>query len=76
MAPDDYDNMAILADQEGIGTLKSSYGNLKVKFNLNKIKLTSFTTFNKSDRNAFGDLDFTAADVLRQDQDSNTKTFN
>ena len=76
MAPDDYDNMAILADQEGIGTLKSTYGNLKVNFNLDKIKLTSLTTFNKSDRNAFGDLDFTAADVLRQDQDSNTKTFN
>ena len=64
MAPDDYDNMAILADQEGIGTLKSTYGNLKVNFNLDKIKLTSLTTFNKSDRNAFGDLDFTAADVL------------
>lgn len=76
MAPDDYDNMAILADQEGIGTLKSTYGNLKVNFNLDKIKLTSLTTFNTSDRNAFGDLDFTAADVLRQDQDSNTKTFN
>ena len=76
IAPDDYDNMAILADQEGVGTLKSTYGNLKVDFNLNKVKLTSLTTFNKSDRNAFGDLDFTPADVLRQDQDSNTETFN
>lgn len=76
IAPDDYDNMAILADQDGVGTLKSTYGNLKVNFNLNKIKLTSLTTFNTVDRNAFGDLDFTAADVLRQDQDSNTKTFN
>ena len=76
IAPDDYDNMAIVADQEGLGTLKSTYGNLKVDFNLNKIKLTSLTTINKADRNAFGDLDFTPADVLRQDQDSNTETFN
>ncbi len=76
IAPDDYDNMAIIADQEGLGTLKNTYGNLKVDFDLNKIKLTSLTTINKADRNAFGDLDFTPADVLRQDQDSNTESFN
>lgn len=74
--PDNFNNWIIQADQRGVGTLNSKYGNLKVDFNLDKMKLTSLTTYNKSDRNAFGDLDFTPADVLRQDQDSNTKTFN
>ncbi len=76
IAPDDFGNMVIQADQRGIGTLKSTYANLKVDFNLDKMKLTTLTTYNKADRNAFGDLDYTSADVLRQDQDSNTKTFN
>lgn len=76
IAPDDYDNLAIQADQRGVGTLNNTYGNLKVDFNLDKVKLTSLTTYNKAERNALGDLDFTSADVLRQDQDSNTKTFN
>lgn len=74
--PDNFNNWSIQADQRGVGTLNSTYGNLKVDFNLDKMKLTSLTTYNKSDRNAFGDLDFTPADILRQDQDSNTKTFN
>ncbi len=76
IAPDDYANLGIQADQRGVGTLKGTYGNLKVDFNLDKVKLTSLTTFNEGKRNAFGDLDFTPADVLRQDQDSDTKTFN
>jgi iron complex outermembrane receptor protein len=76
IAPDDYDNLAIQGDQAGVGTLKGTYGNLKVDFNLDKMKLTSLTTYNKAERNAAGDLDFTPADVLRQDQDSNTESFN
>ncbi|MFD2588715.1 TonB-dependent receptor [Croceitalea marina] len=76
IAPDDYDNLGIVADQRGVGTLKGTYGNLKVDFNLDKVKVTSLTTYNEGKRNAFGDLDFTPADVLRQDQDSDTKTFN
>ncbi len=76
IAPDDYDNFAIQGDQRGVGTLDNTYGNLKVNVDFDNMKLTSLTTYNKADRNAFGDLDFTAADVLRQDQDSNTKTFN
>jgi len=74
--PDNFNNWTIQGDQRGIGTLNSTYGNLKVDFDLDKMKLTSLTTYNKSDRNAFGDLDFTPNDVLRQDQDSNTETFN
>jgi len=74
--PDNFNNWSIQADQRGVGTLNSKYGNLKVDFNLDKVKLTSLTTFNQAERNAFGDLDYTPADVLRQDQDSNTKTFN
>lgn len=76
IAPDDYANLAIQADQRGVGTLKGTYGNLKLDFNFDKVKLTSLTTYNKAERNAVGDLDFTPADVLRQDQDSNTESFN
>ncbi|WP_242202136.1 TonB-dependent receptor [Aestuariivivens insulae] len=76
IAPDDYGNLAIQADQRGVGTLDNIYSNLKLDFDFDKVKLTSLTTYNKAERNAFGDLDFTSADVLRQDQDSNTKTFN
>jgi iron complex outermembrane receptor protein len=75
-APDDFNNQSIVADQFGKSTLKGSYGNLKLDFNFEKTKLTSLTTFNKSDRNHVGDLDFTPADVLRQNQDSNSETFN
>lgn len=75
-APDSFDNWSILADQRGVGTLKNNYGNLKFDIDLNNVKLTSLTTYNKAERNAAGDLDFTPADVLRQDQDSNTETFN
>lgn len=74
--PDDFNNQAIIADQFGKSTLKDSYGNLKLDFTFDKTKLISSTTYNKGDRNHFGDLDFTAADVLRQIQDSNSETFN
>lgn len=75
-SPDDFDNQAIVGDQFGRSSLKGGYGNLKLDFNFDKVKLVSSTTYNKSDRNHVGDLDFTPADVLRQNQDSNSKTFN
>jgi iron complex outermembrane recepter protein len=75
-SPDDFDNQAILGDQFGTSTLKSAYGNLKVDFGFDKMKLISSTTYNKGDRNHKGDLDFSPADVLRQIQDSDSKTFN
>ena len=75
-APDDFENQVISADQFGTSSLKGFYGNLKVEFGFENTKLVSSTTYNKGDRNHIGDLDFTAADVLRQIQDSNSKTFN
>jgi len=75
-APDDFNNQAIVADQLGKSYLKSTYGNLKLEFNLAKAKLTSYTTYDKSNRHHHGDLDFSAADVLRQIQDIDSKTFN
>lgn len=75
-SPDDMDNLVIVGDQFGTSSLKGVYGNLKLDFNFDKTKLVSSTTYNKGDRNHIGDLDFGPADVLRQIQDSNTKTFN
>ncbi|MEM8929502.1 MAG: TonB-dependent receptor, partial [Bacteroidota bacterium] len=74
--PDDFDNLAIQADQFGRSTLDAIYGNLKFDFNLGNVRLTSSSSYNKGERNHVGDLDFTAADVLRQIQDSNTETIN
>lgn len=75
-SPDDFKNLVIVGDQFGKSSLKGTYGNLKLEFDLDKTKLTSSTTYNKGDRNHQGDLDFSPADVLRQYQDSNSKTFN
>ena len=75
-APDDFDNQQIVADQFGTSSLKGAYGNLKVEFKFDNTKLVSSTTYNKGNRNHVGDLDFSAADVLRQIQDSDSKTFN
>ena len=75
-SPDDFDNQVITADQLGTSSLKGAYGNLKVDFDFENMKLVSSTTYNKADRNHIGDLDFSAADVLRQIQDSDSKTFN
>jgi len=76
ISPDDFDNLEIKGDQFGESSVKGAYGNLKFDYKFEKMKLTSSTTYNKSDRNHEGDLDFGPADVLRQFQDSNSKTFN
>lgn len=75
-SPDDFKNFVIVGDQFGKSGLKGTYGNLKLDFAFDKTKLTSSTTYNKGDRFHQGDLDFSPADVLRQYQDSNSKTFN
>jgi len=75
-SPDDFDNLVILADQYGKSGIKGTYGNLKLDVAFDKTNLTSSTTYNKGDRFHQGDLDFSPADVLRQYQDSNSKTFN
>ena len=60
----------------GESTLKNTFGSLSLKYFLGKLKLQSITSYNKADRNHTGDLDSTPADILRQAQDSNSKTFN
>jgi len=75
-SPDDFKNLVIIGDQFGKSGLKGTYGNLKLDIAFDKTKLTSSTTYNKGDRFHQGDLDFSPADVLRQYQDSNSKTFN
>lgn len=75
-SPDDFENQVITADQFGASSLKGFYSNLKFEWDFEKVKLLSSTTYNKGDRNHIGDLDFTASDILRQIQDSNSKTFN
>ncbi len=76
ISPDDFDNLAIVGDQFGRSSLKGFYGNLKVDFKFDKTRLVSSTTYNKGERAHVGDLDFGPADVLRQIQDSDSKTFN
>lgn len=72
---DDF-NYVIDADQFGESTLDNTYGALKLKYAFNKAILTSVTSFNSAQRNHVGDLDFTPVDILRQDQDSDSETFN
>jgi iron complex outermembrane receptor protein len=69
-------NYIIDADQRGESTLKNTFTSLKLEYNLGGAIFRSVTSYNKADRNHFGDLDFLAADILRQIQDSNSKTFN
>lgn len=75
-SPDDFNNLVIVGDQFGKSSLKGTYANLKIDFTFDNTKLTSSTTYNEGKRNHQGDLDFSPADVLRQYQDSNSKTFN
>lgn len=64
------------ADVLGKSKLESSFGSLKMTYNLNSFKIQSVSSYNKADRNHFGDLDMTSANVLTQYQESNTESFN
>lgn len=69
-------NSIINADQRGESTLDNTFGFLKMEFNLGNSVLRSVTSINNANRNHMGDLDFLPLDILRQIQDSNSKTFN
>lgn len=71
----DFDNI-IDADQRGVGTLKNSFFALKLEYNLGSSIFRSVTSYNKADRDYAGDLDFLPSDILRQTQQSNSKSFN
>ncbi|MEL6193720.1 MAG: TonB-dependent receptor, partial [Bacteroidota bacterium] len=66
----------INADQRGTSFLRNSFIALKMDLNLGGASLRSVTSINNADRNHMGDLDFLPVDILRQDQDSETRTFN
>ena len=72
----DFENNIIDDDQRGISTLDNTFGFLKLEYNLGNSIFRSVTSFNSAERNHVGDLDFVPADILRQDQDSNSSTFN
>lgn len=75
MDANDFDNI-IDADQRGESTLENTFASLKLEYNLGHSILRSVSSFNRANRNHFGDLDFLAVDILRQIQDSNSETFN
>jgi len=72
----DFENNVVNADQRGVSTLDNTFGFLKMEYNLGNSILRSVTSINKANRNHVGDLDFLPVDILRQDQDSNSETFN
>lgn len=72
----DFENNIIDADQRGESTLDNSFGFLKFEYNFGNSILRSVTSFNNANRNHFGDLDFLSDDILRQYQDSDSKSFN
>lgn len=69
-------NNVIDGDQRGVSTLENTFTYLKLEYAFNNFTLRSVTSYNKSERNHMGDLDFGPLDILRQNQDSNSETFN
>lgn len=72
----DFETNVVDADQRGVGTLDNSFVALKLEANLGKSIFRSVTSINDAKRDYSGDLDFNPADVLRQTQQSNSKSFN
>jgi iron complex outermembrane receptor protein len=69
-------NNVIVSDVLGTSDMKNNYGNIKLDYSLNNIKLQSITSINKVERSTIGDLDFLELDGLTQGEEINTKTFN
>jgi len=69
-------NSVINADVLGKAALDNQFASLKLEKSLGKAKFKSVTSFNSADRIHTGDLDFLPSDILRQEQESNTRTFN
>ena len=69
-------NNVIVADVLGKSDMINNYGNLKMDYNLDKIKIQSITSFNKVERSTFGDLDFIDLDLFTQGEEATTNTFN
>lgn len=69
-------NYIIDADQRGEGTLDNRLFSLQLQWSLGQSILRSITSYNEVERGYFGDLDFLPQDILRQEQNSDSETFN
>ncbi|WP_435261251.1 TonB-dependent receptor [Tenacibaculum sp. nBUS_03] len=74
--PNQIDDVVATSDVLGQAFLKNLFAFAKLEYEFEKMKLQSVTSYNKAERNGRGDLDHSAAPVLMQDQDSNSKVFN
>lgn len=72
----DFENNIIDANVRGTSTLDNTFGFLKLEYNLGSSVFRSVTSINNANRNHMGDLDFLPLDILRQLQDSDSKSFN
>lgn len=70
------ENSIISQDIFGDSNLKNLFTNLKLDFNLGKVKLQSITAYSDVDRSTFGDLDFTPDFFLDQGETNNTQSIN
>lgn len=75
MAPNDF-NSIIDSDILGEGKLSNGFGSLKIEAVFDKFKLQSVTSYNNGKRFYVGDLDYLPEPMLKQDQTSNSETFN
>ena len=73
--PNDF-NYVIDANVYGESTLENTFLSARLEYDLGQMKFQSITSYNRADRFHFGDLDFIPLDILRQDQTSNSKSFN
>lgn len=69
-------NNVIVADVLGTSDMINNYGNFKMDYNLENIKIQSITSINRVERSTFGDLDFLDLSLFTQGEEATTKTFN
>ncbi len=69
-------NNVIVSDVLGRSDMKNNYGNFKMDYNLETLKIQSITSINKVERSTFGDLDFIDLDIFTQGEAATTNTFN
>lgn len=69
-------NNVIVANELGKSDMKNNFGNIKMDYNTEKIKIQSITSYNKVKRSTFGDFDFLEYDDFTQNEITSTKTFN
>lgn len=69
-------NNVIVADVLGTSDMINNYGNFKMDYNLENVKIQSITSINKVQRSTFGDLDFIDLDLFTQGEEIETNTFN